>query len=129
MKILVIDDERPTLAMFKLFLTAYGHEVMTAETGEQGMERFKAQAPDIVFTDFRMPGMDGLAVLRQIRESDAFCQVILITGHGDTELAMAARDLGASGFIGKPVERAALNTALARAEKQLGRARLSAVGR
>ncbi|HCY83549.1 MAG TPA: anti-anti-sigma factor [Desulfobacteraceae bacterium] len=121
MKILVIDDERPTLAMFKLFLAAYGYEVFTAESGEQGMAVFASKKPDIVFTDIRMPGMDGLEVLRQIRETGAFCQVVIITGHGDMERAMAALDLDASDFINKPVERAALNSALIRAEKRLER--------
>ena len=121
MKILVIDDERPTLAMFKLFLAAYGYEVVTAESGEQGLEIFRSEAPDIVFTDIRMPGMDGLAVLQQIRDTGTSCQVIIITGHGDIERAMAALDLDASDFINKPVERAALNSALVRAEKRLAR--------
>ncbi|WP_033398829.1 response regulator [Desulfospira joergensenii] len=119
MKILVIDDERPTLAMFRLFLTACGYEVLTAENGEQGMDFFASEGPDIVFTDIRMPGMDGLEVLRQIRESGSSCPVIIITGHGDMEPAMAALDLAASDFINKPVERTALNSALVRAEKQL----------
>jgi len=121
MKILVIDDERPTLAMFKLFLTAYGYEVFTAESGDQGLAIFASQGPDIVFTDIRMPGMDGIAVLRKIRESGSPCQVIIITGHGDMELAMAALDLAASDFINKPMGRAALNAALDRAEKRLSR--------
>ncbi|MCG8618303.1 MAG: response regulator [Desulfobacterales bacterium] len=121
MKILVIDDERPTLAMFKLFLAAYGYEVLTAESGEQGMDVFASEGPDIVFTDIRMPGMDGLEVLRRIRETGASCQVVIITGHGDMERAMSALDLDASDFINKPVERAALNSALIRAEKRLER--------
>ena len=116
MKILVIDDEKPTLSMFKLFLTAYGYEVITAENGEQGLALFKENLPEIVFTDIRMPGMDGLEVLRQIRGVNKTSQVIIITGHGDMEKALEALDLDASDFINKPVERKALNSALARAE-------------
>jgi len=118
MKILVIDDEKPTLSMFKLFLTAYGYEVCTAEKGEQGLAVFKEIQPEIVFTDIRMPGMDGLEVLRQIRALNQRSQVIIITGHGDMEKAMAALDLDASDFINKPVERKALNSALVRAERR-----------
>jgi len=118
MKILVIDDEKPTLSMFKLFLTAYGYEVFTAESGEQGLALFKEILPEIVFTDIRMPGMDGLEVLRQIRRMNQTSQVIIITGHGDMEKAVEALDLDASDFINKPVERQALNSALARAEKR-----------
>lgn len=122
MKILVIDDEKPTLSMFKLFLTAYGYEVIIAENGEQGLSMFKESLPEIVFTDIRMPGIDGLEVLRQIRSVNKSSQVIIITGHGDMEMALEALDLDASDFINKPVERKALNSALARAET---RAKLS----
>jgi len=118
MKILVIDDEKPTLSMFKLFLTAYGYEVITAENGEQGIALFKENMPEIVFTDIRMPGMDGLEVLRQIHGMHTTSQVIIITGHGDMEKALEALDFAASDFINKPVERKALNSALARAEKR-----------
>ncbi len=118
MKILVIDDEKPTLSMFKLFLTAYGYDVHTAENGEQGLTVFKTFFPEIVFTDLKMPGMDGIEVLRQIRQLAPRSQVIIITGHGDMEKALEALDLDASDFINKPVERKALNSALERAEKR-----------
>lgn len=119
MKILVIDDEKPTLSMFKLFLTAYGYDVYTAEDGEKGLALFGQIAPDIVFTDIKMPGMDGLEVLRCIKKADLPSEVIIITGHGDMERAMEALDLNASDFINKPVERQALNAALFRAEKRI----------
>ena len=119
MKILVIDDEKPTLSMFKLFLTAYGYDVYTAEDGEKGLAVFEQISPDIVFTDIKMPGMDGLEVLRCIKETDIPSEVIIITGHGDMERAMEALDLNASDFINKPVERQALNAALFRAEKRI----------
>jgi YesN/AraC family two-component response regulator len=118
MKVLVIDDEKPTLSMFKLFLTAYGYEVSVAENGEKGLEMFRGLCPDIVFTDIKMPGIDGLEVLRRIRHENSDTQVIIITGHGDMEKALEAMDLNASDFINKPVEREALNSALARAEKR-----------
>jgi len=118
MKILVIDDEKPTLSMFRLFLTAYGYEVHTALSGEEGMAVFSRVHPEIVFTDIRMPGMDGLEVLRRVRNADPSCQIIIITGHGDIDRALDALDLDASDFINKPVERQALNSALVRAEKR-----------
>ncbi len=118
MKILIIDDEKPTLSMFRLFLAAYGYEVHTADSGEAGLAKFKDLKPDIVFTDIRMPGIDGLGVLDRIREADPRCQVIIITGHGDMERAVDALDMGASDFINKPVERQALNAALIRAENR-----------
>jgi len=118
MKILVIDDEKPTLSMFKLFLTAYGYDVYTAEDGEKGLALFDEISPEIVFTDIKMPGIDGLEVLRRIRKTGKPAEVIIITGHGDMENAVEALDLNASDFINKPVERQALDSALARAEKR-----------
>ncbi|MFA5907124.1 MAG: response regulator [Desulfobacula sp.] len=118
MKILVIDDEKPTLSMFRLFLTAYGYEVYTAEDGEKGLALFHEIRPEIVFTDLKMPGPDGLEVLRRIRKTGIPSEVIVITGHGDMEKAVEALDLDASDFINKPVERHALSSALSRAEKR-----------
>ncbi|MBT4641677.1 MAG: response regulator [Deltaproteobacteria bacterium] len=118
MKILVIDDEKPTLSMFKLFLNAYGYEVYIAEDGVKGLALFDEISPEIVFTDIKMPGIDGLEVLRRIRKTGKPSEVIIITGHGDMEKAVEALDLNASDFINKPVERLALNSALARAEKR-----------
>ncbi|WP_457552120.1 response regulator [Desulfobacula sp.] len=118
MKILVIDDEKPTLSMFKLFLTAYGYDVYVAEDGEKGLALFNEISPEIVFTDIKMPGIDGLEVLRRIRKTGIASEVIIITGHGDMETVVEALDLNASDFINKPVERQALNSALVRAEKR-----------
>lgn len=118
-KILVIDDEKPTLTMFRLMLTAYGYEVLTAETAAAGIETFMAEHPPIVITDIKMPGMDGLGVLKEIKRHDPATQVIMITGHGDSELAQKALNLEATDFINKPIQKKALDDALARAEERL----------
>jgi len=81
-KILVIDDEKATLAMFRLFLEAYGYVVLTAENGTQGLEIFSKEKPDLVITDIKMPGIDGLTVLQRIKDIDPKAGVIVITGHG-----------------------------------------------
>jgi hypothetical protein len=86
-KILVIDDEKPTLSMFLLFLKAYGYEVLLAENGAQGLKIFEAESPAIVFTDLKMPGMDGFEVLDRIKSQSPETEVIVITGHGDMDLA------------------------------------------
>ena len=117
--ILVIDDEKPTLSMFRLFLTAYGYNVLTAEEGKTGLALFKKERPDIVFMDLKMPGMDGLEVLHKIRETGIAVQVVIITGHGDRDKAMEALDLDASDFINKPLEKEALDSALNRAENRI----------
>lgn len=118
-KILVIDDEKPTLSMFKLFLGAYGYEVLTAESGEEGLEVFQAERPPIVLTDIKMPGMDGLQVLKRIKEIDPLAEVIVITGHGDMDIAIKALNLNATDFINKPIQKTDLDAALRRAKERL----------
>lgn len=120
--ILVIDDERPTLTMFELYLGAYGYPVLTAASGEEGLSVFAATTPPIVLTDIKMPGMDGLAVLRAIKEMRPETEVVVITGHGDVDLAMTALGLRATDFIDKPIGREALEAALARANGRLDQA-------
>ncbi len=115
-KVLIIDDEKPTLAMFQLFLEAYGFEVLTGESGQEGLQLFEKEKPDIVFTDIKMPGMDGFEVLRRIKAMAPEAVVIVTTGHGDKDLAKKAMDLNATDFIHKPIQKEALDAALARAE-------------
>ncbi len=122
-KILIIDDEKPTLTMFRLFLGAYGYEVLTAENGAEGLGVFERMRPPIVITDIKMPGMDGFEVLRRIKELDGAVEVIVITGHGDMDLAIQALNLNATDFLNKPIQKHALDSALNRAEERLRLAR------
>jgi anti-anti-sigma factor len=117
-KILVIDDEKPTLMMFRLTLSAQGYDVFTAENGEEGLETFARERPGIVLTDIKMPGMNGVEVLKRIKAIDPATQVIVITGHGDMDLAIQALNLDAADFINKPVQRELLEQALARARER-----------
>jgi anti-anti-sigma factor len=125
-KILIIDDEKPTLTMFRLLLSAYGYTVFTAENGQEGLEILEREKPPLVLTDIKMPGMDGLEVLRRIKQMDSSIEVIVITGHGDMELAINALNLDATDFINKPVQRQALGQALKRAENRMQLARSQA---
>ena len=117
--VLVIDDEAPTLTMFRLFLGAYGYTVLTAENGDTGLRLVHEHRPDIVFTDLKMPGTDGFEVLKQIKSAFPRTEVIVITGHGDMDHAIRALNLDATDFINKPIGRGALDTALRRAEFRL----------
>ena len=119
-KILVIDDEKATLAMFRLFLEAYGYLVLTAENGMEGLEIFTREKPAIVITDIKMPGIDGLTVLQRIKDIDPKAGVIVITGHGDADLAQQALESNAVDFIPKPIEKEALDAALKKARERLG---------
>lgn len=118
-KILVIDDERPTLSMFRLFLEAYGYEVFTAENGPDGLALHRDHAIPLILTDIRMPGMDGMEVLRRIKEESPSTEVIVITGHGDMDLALKALSLGATDFINKPIRQNNMDAALKRAEERI----------
>lgn len=117
-KILVIDDEKPTLMMFRLTLAACGYEVFTAENGQQGLDVFNRERPSIVLTDIKMPGMNGIEVLKRIKEIDPSVEVIVITGHGDMDLAIQALNLNATDFINKPIQRDLLEQAIKRARER-----------
>jgi YesN/AraC family two-component response regulator len=120
--ILIIDDEQPTLQMLTLYLEACGHTVLTAENEIQGLEVFRRQRPAIVLTDIKMPGKDGFDVLRQIKAIAPQTEVIVITGHGDKDLAQQALDLRASAFFNKPLDTEALDTAIREIEQRMAMA-------
>nr|WP_321512820.1 response regulator [uncultured Pseudodesulfovibrio sp.] len=118
-KVLVIDDEKPTLKMFTLLLSAYGYDVLTAENGQEGVRIFIEEAPGLVMTDIKMPIMDGIEALKEIKKINPHTEVIVITGHGDMDLAIQALNLDATDFINKPLKREALEKALIRAGERL----------
>ncbi|MFW5836452.1 MAG: response regulator [Desulfovibrionaceae bacterium] len=118
-QILVVDDEKPTLDMLEMLLSAYGYEVLKAENGREALELYELEKPPIVLTDIKMPIMDGMEVLGRIKEINQLAEVIVITGHGDMDLAITALNLDATDFINKPVQRKALDQALKRAENRI----------
>jgi YesN/AraC family two-component response regulator len=118
-KILIIDDEKPTLSMFRLFLNAYGYSVLTAENAAAGIELFRKESPAIVFTDIKMPGRDGLFILETLKRINPSVQVIVMTGHGDQNLMKKAMELKATAFLNKPINREALENVLKKATDNL----------
>jgi len=120
-QILIIDDEKPTLQMLKLYLEVCGHEVLTAENESKGIAVFTTHLPPIVLTDIKMPGKDGFAVLRQIKSLAPETRVIVITGHGDRDLARQAFDLDACAFFNKPLDTEALEKEIKKIEDALQR--------
>lgn len=118
-RLLIIDDEPAIRRLMALDLQEDGYQVFTAADGAQGLEIFQRRRPSLVLTDIKMPGMDGLEVLRRIKKSGQDCEVIVITGHGDLELAIRALRLQASDFITKPITPEALTVALERARERL----------
>ena len=119
LKILLIDDEAGIRKLLSISLRSEGYDVITAENGKRGIELFEQQAPSIVLTDIKMPGTDGIGVLRRIKEINPETEVIVITGDGDMKLAVKSLQLDASDFITKPISKEALSVALKRAEEKL----------
>ena len=107
--------------MFNLFLEAFGYRVLTAENAAAGIELFKKEKPPIVFTDIKMPGMDGLDTLKILKSINPDAQVIVMTGHGDQDLMKQAMELEATAFLHKPIDRQALEEALDKAVGNLRR--------
>jgi CheY-like chemotaxis protein len=102
-RILVIDDESNIRMMVRLALQQSGHTVEVAADGAEGLERFGTGADwDLVLLDQRMPGMEGLDVLREIRKRNADARVIMITAFGTIDLAVDAMKAGATDFLRKP---------------------------
>jgi PAS domain S-box-containing protein len=118
-KLLLIDDEPDIVRVLSMSLKVDGYDVTTATSGVEGLDAFTKEAPEIVITDIKMPGMDGIEVLKKIKELNVETEVIIITGHGDIENAIEALKHGASDFINKPVKDAALSIALKRAREKL----------
>ncbi len=118
-KILLIDDEESIRRLLSISLAHKGYQVITAEDGEKGIKLFRQESPEIVLTDIKMPDIEGLEVLRQVKELDPEAQVIVITGHGDMESAIEALKLEASDFLNKPIRDEALMIAIKRAQDAL----------
>jgi two-component system, NtrC family, sensor kinase len=118
-RILIVDDEELIVKLLSISLRSDGYETLSAHSGQEGLEIFKSESPDIVITDIKMPGMDGLELLKTIKEIDPEKEVIIVTGHGDIDSTITALQRGASDFINKPVRDDALAIALERAKTKI----------
>lgn len=116
-KLLIIDDERGIRNTLKEILADEGHEVDVAENGKQGLEMAQAKAYDLIFSDIKMPEMDGMELLGQLKKptpdpslkggEDAEpieTPIVMISGHGDVETAVQALKMGAYDFLLKPLD-------------------------
>jgi DNA-binding NtrC family response regulator len=105
-KLLIIDDERGIRNTLREILADEGHEVEVAENGKQGLEMAQAKAYDLIFSDIKMPEMDGLEVLKALKEGEEPVEtpVVMISGHGDVETAVQALKAGAYDFLLKPLD-------------------------
>ena len=100
-KILVIDDEQGIRNLLDTLLRRKGYDVILSANGQKGLELFRREQPDVIVLDLKMPGMDGLTVLQQIRSLDPKKPVIVLTGAGTAEAEQKVRALGATEYIEK----------------------------
>ena len=103
-KILVIDDERAIRNTLKEILEMESHEVETAENGRIALDKAKQQQYDLIFSDIKMPEMDGMELLTALREAEIDSPVVMISGHGTIETAVECIKKGAFDFIIKPID-------------------------
>ncbi len=103
LQVLVIDDDAVVGRSFDRVLSEKGYEVSTALSGEEAMNSIGNTNYDVVFTDIKMPGMDGLEVTERIKARCPWTPVVVITGYGTEENEARASVLGASGFVRKPL--------------------------
>lgn len=103
-KILVIDDEPILRDSLEVALKTFGYDVLTARTGEEGLERFQEEGSDLVLLDHWLPGINGDEVLRRIMERDSEIPIIIMTAQGSIEMAVNLMKMGAFDFLVKPFE-------------------------
>jgi signal transduction histidine kinase len=118
-QLLLVDDEPGILKVLGISLADRGYQVLTAQNGEEALRVFHEAGPEVILTDIKMPGMDGIELLKRIKEERPNTEVIMITGHGEMELAIQSLKYDASDFITKPIDDEALEIALRRALEKL----------
>jgi signal transduction histidine kinase len=117
--ILLVDDEAGIRKVLGISLQDSGYDVHTAGNGQEALRLFKKIAPPIVLTDIKMPDMDGIELLRKIKEESPDTEVIMFTGHGDMGLAIKSLKYDATDFVTKPINDEVLDIALKRARERI----------
>ncbi|MBB4908621.1 response regulator transcription factor [Actinophytocola algeriensis] len=106
--ILLIEDDPLVQRGLQLALRRHGHDVRTADTGEDGLREFRSSTPDLVVLDLMLPGIDGLEVCRQIRETGEV-PVIMLTARGDDLDVVGGLEAGADDYVVKPAQPSVLD--------------------
>ena len=117
--LLLVDDEQDIRDVLAISVADMGYEVLEAEDAEQALRVFIDHLPPIVLTDIKMPGMDGIALLREVKRHNPDTEVVMITGHGDMDLAIKSLKYAATDFITKPINVDALEIALKRVKDKI----------
>jgi two-component system, NtrC family, response regulator AtoC len=119
--VVVVEDEESLAGSIRLYLERNGWEVDVCSSAEQALATLEAVRPDVVVTDYLLPGRTGLDLLKEVMAMDPLIKVVMVTGHGDVQLAVEAMKAGAYDYLCKPLVLAELNLLL---ERALGAARM-----
>ena len=117
-RVLIVDDERDFVEMFSLRLQESGERVMTAHSGKECLDILAGEDIDVVVLDIKMPGMDGIETLKEIKKRHPIVEVILLTGHGAIDTAVSGMKLGAYDYLLKPADPAEMTQKLAGARRR-----------
>jgi signal transduction histidine kinase len=115
----LVDDEKDIRDVLRLPLSDLGYDVQEAENGEEALRLFERLQPPLILTDIKMPGIDGIELLQKVKQINPEVEVIMITGHGDMDLAVKSLKYGATDFITKPINVDVLEIALRRAAERI----------
>ena len=100
-KILLVDDQPDFIETISFWMKTRGYQVVSAGDGPGALEALKKNPVDIIFTDFKMPGMNGIELIKKIRESDKMIPAVLVTAHADDAILHGTQSLNISGFFSK----------------------------
>jgi two-component system NtrC family response regulator len=118
-RILIVDDEKVQREILEGFLVKQGYEAVAEENGPKALEKFRSGAFDLVLTDYRMPGMDGIQLLREVRRLNPEAVVAIMTAYGTVGTAVAAMKEGAYDYLTKPIDLDELLLLIQRVEREV----------
>mgnify|MGYP001304304658 CR=1 FL=1 len=119
-KILLVDDDESIRDSLSMFFLSEGIHIETLETAEEGLEAIKQKHYDIIFTDHRLPGMDGLTFLRHLQNLCPNTFKVLITAYGGYDMLITAAELGVNEYIEKPFTTKLIKNALSKLMERNG---------
>ena len=103
-KVLIVDDERSVVLLLRQMLNERGYDTCEAPNGLAGLKWFQSQFIDLIITDLKMPNMDGMTFLREVKRQEPATPVIILTAYGSPESATEAKESGAFTYLSKPFE-------------------------
>jgi DNA-binding NtrC family response regulator len=107
-RILLVDDEVVFANNMSKLLTRRGYQVKAVNSGDEALRALMDNPFDVMVLDLKMPGMDGIATMQEMRKLGLFTEILILTGHGSIDTALEAIQLGAYDYVTKPVEIAEL---------------------